>query len=356
MHLIGNLCVSADLYLIANCCIHSMQLQLSNAVKNTLGEGALDRVNAMQLLHSIYQLQESLDLEEWRHILYQSSEFVASYDPDAPHVTSTTPTQRELNKAAFLEEFAKVYAFHSSLNKAQIDLEAKIAHSILQKMQVPILTRWWTVGVASYYAFDYYLQVFYACQMVINLYSSESTPYKIASSLFALMKDQENFVDITLIRCFHKAYVNPHFDWLQSCVDLTGTIGFQAHNIVVRYYLMEKDLQGIYSHPVMKVYREAVSNHTNKPLDTIEGDPHMEKLKAFIRPAYDSLSKHFGRWVEPSLLPAGLMSQSVGIVVAAALLNQPVPAFQECNRFTGKVLKDTAAHGPIDLIPFDRFL
>jgi len=30
-------------YLIANCCIHSLQVQLSNAVKATFGEGALDR-------------------------------------------------------------------------------------------------------------------------------------------------------------------------------------------------------------------------------------------------------------------------------------------------------------------------
>jgi len=52
MHLLG-LCVpDFDLCLIANCCIHSLQVQLSNAVKASFGEGALDKVDATQLLHA----------------------------------------------------------------------------------------------------------------------------------------------------------------------------------------------------------------------------------------------------------------------------------------------------------------
>jgi len=61
--------------------MHAPQLQLRNAIVNTLGEGALERVNAMQLIHSVYRLQESIDLEEWRHILVKASDFVANYDP-----------------------------------------------------------------------------------------------------------------------------------------------------------------------------------------------------------------------------------------------------------------------------------
>lgn len=47
-----NLCAPSD-YLIANCCIHSLQIQLGNAIKTTFGEGAIDRVNATQMLHSV---------------------------------------------------------------------------------------------------------------------------------------------------------------------------------------------------------------------------------------------------------------------------------------------------------------
>ena len=359
MHLIENLCASEDQCLIANCCIHAMPLQLSNAVKQVLGEGALDKVNAMQLIHSIWRLQESLDLEEWRYIICQASQFVATYDAAAPQVVSANPTQRELNETAFMVEFAKAYTFHSGFDTTQVEPNGKIERTILQKIQAPILTRWWTVGVASYYAFDYYLHVFYACQMIINLYPSESTPNKIASSLFALMKDQENFIDLTLIRCFHKAHVNPHFNWLQSCLDLTGTPGFQAHNIIVCYHMMDRDLQRVYHNPTMKVYREAVSRATGKVSTALEDDLHLQKLKAFIAHAKESLDKHFGRWIDASLLPAALMSEApISSVVAAVILNQPRPAFADrCGHVTGNIDCDSTAHGrKICLRLFDIFL
>ena len=59
-------------YLVAACSLHALQLQLSNAVRETFGEGALDKINAMQLIHSVYRLQESIDMDEWRHVLYLS--------------------------------------------------------------------------------------------------------------------------------------------------------------------------------------------------------------------------------------------------------------------------------------------
>jgi len=55
--------VHHTLHLIANCCLHSMQIQLSNAVRNTFGDGALDRVNATQMLHAVCRLQEATQSE-----------------------------------------------------------------------------------------------------------------------------------------------------------------------------------------------------------------------------------------------------------------------------------------------------
>jgi len=41
-----------------------MQLMLRNSVVFALGDGGLEKVNAMQLIHSVWDLQESLDLQE----------------------------------------------------------------------------------------------------------------------------------------------------------------------------------------------------------------------------------------------------------------------------------------------------
>ena len=72
------LCAPDDVHLTAPCCLHTSQTQLKNAVAETFGEGALDRVNAMQMLHSAHRLQESLDLDEWRHVLLKSSLWVSN--------------------------------------------------------------------------------------------------------------------------------------------------------------------------------------------------------------------------------------------------------------------------------------
>ena len=75
------ICAPEEEHLISNCGTHAVQLQLKNAVTAALGEGSLEKINAMQLLHSVYRLQESMTRDEWKHILYKSSEFVVTHDP-----------------------------------------------------------------------------------------------------------------------------------------------------------------------------------------------------------------------------------------------------------------------------------
>jgi len=173
------------------------------------------------------------------------------------------------------------------------------------------------------------------------MYRSGLNPSNIASDLLSLMSNQENFVDTTLIRCFHKAYINKHFGWLQDCDDLTGTLGFQSHNMAVRYFLMTKDLEHIMSGRSMEDYQEATD---------LLPDEHRErnfnKLKTFVSHAGDSLHKHFSRWLTPSLLPAALMSEGpLAKVVASAMLGKALlpQEFPE-DRITGRINCYSEAH------------
>jgi len=161
-------------------------------------------------------------------------------------------------------------------------------------MTAPILTRWWTVGAGASYVFDYYLHLFHACQTVINIYASNTTPNLIASDLFALMYNQENFVDMTLIRSFHKGYINRHLDWLQKSEDLTSALGFQSHHIVARYYLMHKDIEHILSRRTMPSYKAADNNWiASDEANAIDNDARlMKKQNVFVSEANTSLHKH----------------------------------------------------------------
>jgi len=312
------LCAASN-YLIANCCIHSIQIQLGNAIKTTFGEGAIDKINATQMLHSMYRLQESIDLDEWRHILFTSSQFVAEYDPTNATVGASK------NKQAFLESFKLVYGFHSKFHKTSESdptTLVKYEETIYGKMTAPILTRWWTFGKASSYMFKYYLMLYHACQVIINMYKSSSTPNIIASVLFSLMSDQENFLDLTLIRSFHKRYLNGHVDWFQDCNDLVTSRGFQAHHIAIRYHLMDQDVKTFMWGRSMPDYDEAVALYTKSD--------HRDKLDVFMRAVNESLHKHFKRWLLPSLLPAALLSEApTAKVVSAIILQEAMPSIPE---------------------------
>jgi len=319
--------------LVANCDIHALQLQLCNAVMTTLGGGGLYKVNAMQLLHSVHASQESLDLDEWRCIPVKSSPCVSEHDetaaaaPDVNAAATRCEQSQANNKAEFVTEFAKVCKFHSKFKKQLPDLEDNCTGTLLEKMTQPMLTRWWTVGVGAATVFDCCSHIFHACQVVVNMCGSDSSPCKIASMLCSMMKDPEAFIDITLILCFNKACLHPHLKWLQESNDVTGALGFQSHQIATRYFLMKCDLYHILNGKTMKDYTEAVDNcGTLKPGEKFR---HTTKLSIFIKEARDSLEKHLKRLVGPALLPAALLAEEpIAKAVGATILNREFQTFE----------------------------
>jgi len=321
------LCLDEDRCLITTCTIHALQLQLHNSVCNALGDGGLDKANAMQLLHSVYDLQQALESDEWRYILTKSSEFVANYDPTIIDVMVPTNAS-ETNQLEFYQGYNKILKFHSQFKTNAIDPEAVFKGTVLQKVQAAILTRWWTVGAAASFTFECYLVIYHASQSIVNVYAATNKAYKIASSLFALMSDPENFIDLCLMRCFHKGYISPHLDWLQSSADLTNTQAFQSHNVAVRHYLMEYDLLNLLSTTLFKSYFEAIEN-AGFPRGTTDYGRYLKKACVFMESSLVSLHNHFKRWLSPLILPAALMSESpTARVVASLMMNVAAPTLQ----------------------------
>jgi len=368
-----------DNCLVANCCTHGTQLQLSNGIKAALGEGGLENINVMQMLHSVYRLQEAIDLEEWRHILCVSSQAILEFEPST--VPDTIPIVGEeeeqstgnnnkakkkkkksreetsaSNKAVFMVDLKKTHGFHSSFkinNESDPSTLTKCKETIYRTMIAPILTRWWTVGSGASHVFDCCLQLFCACQTVINMYPSGSTPNDIASDLFAMMKDQNNFIDMCLIRTFNKNYLNTHLDWFQDSKDLTNANGFQSHQVATRYHLMDFDLRNMLNGERSRDYIIAMDrgNPNDKAL-------YMKKLEVFGVAARSSLYKHFDRWIKSPLLPAGLMAEApaANVVAAAMLKKDPTHGTPE-DRNTGKMTYSSPTHKrAIDLKRFCLFL
>ena len=248
--------------------------------------------------------------------------------------------------------------------------EKKLKFTVLWKMQQPMLTRWWTVGAGASFVFDYYLAFFHACQTVINVFDSVTAPNGIASDLFSMMANPENFIDLVLIRCFNKAYINHHFDWMQTCKDLAEELGFQAHNTTVRFFIMDRDIRSVMFGVSMDDYHEAieaiVKNENEGVVDkNKERTRHLDKLRVFLHEAHESLHKHFPRWTSRKLIPAALLAEGpLARVVAAAMLKKTaLPTFGEHEgvvdnvRLTGRLIFNSTVHKQeINLLAFDCFI
>ena len=315
-----NLCVPLAEHLVANCCIHALQLQLQNLVVAVFGEGGLGKINVMQMPHSVCDPQEAIAPEEWRHMLWKSSQFVAAFDAssvvyDQAAIDGMSVSDRNFN--TFCQSHVKVLAFHSKFKRgAPVDPETlnKLKGTVYSKMIAPVLTRWWTVGTGCLYAFDCCLVFCHVCQSVINSYTSEAKVNRIASGLHSFVSDVVNFIDMTLIQCFNHACTHPHLRWFQECTECTNKCGFQSHNILVRHCLMERQLHSLIGAP-MNDHHEAIWNYDPDGL-------HFKKLELFFTASNESLQKHFMRWVSPKTLSAALLSESPTAVVVAAVTSK----------------------------------
>jgi hypothetical protein len=68
---------------IVSCGIHNLQLQLSRPIKELIGDGGIDNRNAMQLLHSIHDLQGYQDWNQCRAVMEEARVYSnAHYDWD----------------------------------------------------------------------------------------------------------------------------------------------------------------------------------------------------------------------------------------------------------------------------------
>ena len=68
--------ICEDNYKVASCSIHAFQLTLSVPTQKVLGAGGLGVKNVMQLAHAVYDLQESLDFEEYIEVVLEARSFV----------------------------------------------------------------------------------------------------------------------------------------------------------------------------------------------------------------------------------------------------------------------------------------
>mmetsp|Transcript_22644 Transcript_22644/g.67005 ORF Transcript_22644/g.67005 Transcript_22644/m.67005 type:complete len:219 (+) Transcript_22644:1297-1953(+) len=181
--------VTTQVYLVANCTLHAVQRTLANPVKAVFGDGGLEKRNVMQLIHCPYDLMNILELDEWKENWFS--------------VTG--------------KKFGKKYP-------------------------KPVMTRWWYVGCASQKLLEQWEDWKMVSEAVINNKSTDTAANKVASGLWSLMNEPVLKAHLHFMCAYHKAFIVPHFEWLQKMDERTKRSGFRSRSILERYYLMHCDL------------------------------------------------------------------------------------------------------------------
>jgi hypothetical protein len=179
----------------------------------------------------------------------------------------------------------------------------------IQKIPQPVLTRWWYVGIAAAFLKKYFQIVLRATQICININDSKSCPNKIASGLQSMMKEDIAYSDVLFWAQFHTDFLMQRFRWLQEEDKIAKNPGFRCWQILVRSYLMRKDLV------VLKTWinwnsfgdYDSFGDHGKKLEKLSDDKKEMQKRKSetFIEVAMTSLDNHYLQWCN-KLLPAAL--------------------------------------------------
>lgn len=284
-----NLCAPDEKYLVGFCCLHTLQLTLCNALEQTIGFGGLGKRNAMQAIHSFYDLQDVMEFGLWKMEWTQAAKEVGYGDADV---------------------------------------------LIVHKLAAPIVTRWWTVGEAAK-CIVLHLPVFIQiAKNVCTRLASSAAANKIASSILSLVAEPIIVSDIKLIACYHNIFLNEHFNWFQKGdPKIGGTPGYLARHLLVRYYLMWSDLEKLKNNGWKRSAKLFVNSLEDDAMKQTMIDPsdalgekvitfkafQTEKANKFFEFAQRSITKHYQKYCEEKLF-LSLYGESCGSQLVAQLL------------------------------------
>ena len=313
-----NLCKEDGSYLIGYCCLHTLQLTLANAIQKRIGPGKLGSRNATQLIHSIYDLQTTTEVDLWRKLYF----------------------------------------------KAAGNLD--ISNVKFKKIAAPIITRWWTVGVADSDFLDKFPIFLELCKLLRNVYTSENSRNKISSSILSLSREAVIISDVNLIACYHDAFLNKNFAWLQKGDTAIGNSpGFLGRHMLARYYLMHLQLNKLMNSGwkqseamqkfALHLEQEEMRQEMDDPVNTNQRITYKtfqeRKADLFFSDSLKALEKHYTCYSQELLFLSLYGKAFVTQTVARILLNKDCPQLAD-----GFLFKSEVHQAQVNILDFAKFV
>jgi hypothetical protein len=253
-----------DPYFVFSCALHDLQSCFALAVKAFLGDGGLGKRNGLQLLHDLSDLQTRVndDIEM---------------------------CLRDLLKISWKEVYP--------------DIPGDVPRDLLAIMQEPIITRWWTTGIAAL-SFRKYGQVYSAlAKAVVNQSTTKMAENMIGSDIVSLAREPVIRSDVEVMATYAEVFFNENFKWSQGSDPNVGTPGFLTHHQVSRFFIkarkMEEMIRSWKTIPEFEHFRksvEAIPTEATKEMP-INRDVQEKKMDMFLKTAYEQLNKHSAKLV-----------------------------------------------------------
>ena len=231
-------------YIHSTCALHGLNLCLSSPTILVMGDGGLLKRNAMQTLHSAYNLSVQYDEKEWADVWML--------------VTGTRS----------------------------------------QHVKCPVMTRWECVGDAANHVCKYLEQWKVVSNHIVHAEKSGNTKHTIASYLSSYLEEPMIIAHINFLNAYCNCWWNKHFHWQKHVSQRTKAHGFLAVDMAVHYYVQDRDLNNLIDNWMdMEEFEGFINN-----FDSSSSDYSKEQFASeFFRRVRERHDKHFAQWINEYL-------------------------------------------------------
>ena len=282
-------------FLVANCTFHAHSKSFQNAWEGVFGGGGLGVNTSLQFIHTAYSLQES---------------FGEDFNYQWKKVTDTP--------------------------------------ALLCKMVKPVLTRWGYVGRSARKLLEHWEQWSLMMNHGYEKYTTkESTIGRNGLRQLHDKDGNDNLklkFEIQFLVSFCDTYWDPHFTWLHRIDDMTKLSGHSSHEMSLRVFIMQTELDNIRENwQTMSAFKDAANTLLCLNSDTVDSngdvlvggkETTLKQIEDYFRIYRTTFTKHFKRWRE-RLLPLIIASQDCRVVEIFAKWylgrDQIIPANEECD-------------------------
>jgi hypothetical protein len=278
--------VDLDNCLVASCTIHNLMTVLTNAVTYLLGIGGLNERTTLQACHCMCDLQSHYGLATFAKLAEKGWENLC---PGVP--------------------------FPEVLGKT---------------LQEPVMTRWWTVAVASHILSLCSEFFAHTSWVVVSMTKTDQADNKIASSgLDSLLREDMIKSDTSLLGDFHTDFLNSHLQFYQGTDPETDLPGYLIRHVYARYFVMKKEMKTLRSSDTGDLFKQFFLS-----LDALQDNPGLDQqaqssLAAEEDEQVDSAQEHSSSSGPNANVTAGTDKRSEEAADRIRMTKEQKRAFQE---------------------------